>query len=105
MQNIYVHSYKILACILAGTLLLAAEKATKAGVTNPPNIIFIVLDDTGIDQWANFGWTQDLVQRAPVTPVLDAITDAGIKFTPGSGTGAAAKYWTSHPNKSLKKIK
>jgi len=81
MQNIYVHSYKILACILAGTLLLAAGKATKAGVTNPPNIIFIVLDDTGIDQWANFGWTQDLVQRAPVTPVLDAITDAGIKFT------------------------
>ncbi len=33
-----------------------------------------------------------------------AMIDAGIKFTPGSGTGAAAKYWTSNPNKALKKI-
>jgi hypothetical protein len=32
-----------------------------------------------------------------------AMIDAGIKFTPGSGTGAAAKYWTSNPNKALKR--
>ena len=35
----------------------------------------------------------------------DSMIDAGIKFTPGSGTGAAAKYWTSNPNKALKKKK
>ena len=34
-----------------------------------------------------------------------AMIDAGIKFTPGSGTGAAAKYWTSNPDKTKKKKK
>ena len=32
-----------------------------------------------------------------------AMIDAGIRFTPGSGTGAAAKYWTSNPDKTKKK--
>jgi len=67
-------------CILSFSLF-AAVKPPKSGASSSPNILFIVLDDTGIDQWANFGWTEDLVQRAPVTPVLDAITNAGIKFT------------------------
>ena len=62
-------------------LLFAATKPPKNGAKTSPNILFIVLDDTGIDQWASFGWTEDLVQRAPVTPVLDAITNTGVKFT------------------------
>ena len=34
-----------------------------------------------------------------------AMIDAGIKFTPGSGTGAAAKYLTSNPDKTKKNSK
>ena len=64
---------------VVGMSMLGAT-GQKKGDT-PPDIIFIVLDDTGIDQWANFGWTEDLYQRAPDTPVLDAITEAGVKFT------------------------
>ncbi|MBC8203772.1 MAG: sulfatase-like hydrolase/transferase, partial [Planctomycetes bacterium] len=66
------------ALLVIMSMLGATDK--KNGET-PPDIIFIVLDDTGIDQWASFGWTEDLYQRAPDTPVLDAITEAGVKFT------------------------
>jgi hypothetical protein len=71
----------IVRLLLVGIAVVLQFGATMPNDGAPPNIIFIVLDDTGIDQWANFGWTEDLYQRAADTPVLDAITDAGIKFT------------------------
>ena len=39
----------ILASIVLSALLAASEKTKTVDATNPPNIIFIVLDDTGID--------------------------------------------------------
>ncbi|MDP6601075.1 MAG: sulfatase-like hydrolase/transferase [Phycisphaerales bacterium] len=64
----------------AATAVLAMCIPSFAG-SSPPDILFIVIDDTGIDQWASFGWNNDPLQRAPDTPVLDAITNGGVAFT------------------------
>mgnify|MGYP000005748067 FL=1 len=51
----------------------------------------------------HLGDNNEVRMMAAIGGVEMAMIDAGIKFTPGSGTGAAAKYWTSNPNKALKK--
>jgi alanine-glyoxylate transaminase/serine-glyoxylate transaminase/serine-pyruvate transaminase len=53
----------------------------------------------------HLGDNNETRMMAALGAVEMAMIDAGIKFTPGSGTGAAAKYWTSNPNKALKKKK
>lgn len=47
----------------------------------PPNILFVVLDDTGIDtaSWQPFGW--NLAPDAPYMPVMQGIADDAISFT------------------------
>lgn len=52
--------------------------------SDAPNILFIVLDDTGIDtaSWQPFGWTGGgKLPATPVLPVMQAIADDGISFT------------------------
>ncbi|HEY6419162.1 MAG TPA: sulfatase-like hydrolase/transferase [Candidatus Binataceae bacterium] len=44
----------------------------------PQNILFIVMDDVGIDQMASFGWGGPV---PPKLPNLDAIASASVKFT------------------------
>mgnify|MGYP003322774291 CR=1 FL=1 len=46
----------------------------------------------------HLGDNNEARMMAALGAVEMAMIDAGIKFTPGSGTGAAAKYWTSNPN-------
>jgi arylsulfatase A-like enzyme len=52
-------------------------RATRAA-SPPPNILFIILDDVGIDQLAAFNPAAPTAAR---TPNLDAIVKAGVKFT------------------------
>ncbi|MCX6550187.1 MAG: sulfatase-like hydrolase/transferase [Acidobacteria bacterium] len=47
-------------------------------VSRPPNILFIILDDVGKDQLAAFN---PLAPTAALTPNLNAIVAAGVKFT------------------------
>src|SRR5699024_1811662 len=42
-----------------------------------PNILFIVMDDVGIDELDTFGYGGAM---PPATPNLDAIADAGVRF-------------------------
>ncbi len=44
-----------------------------------PNLLFILMDDVGIDQLTSFGFSNPTVPAA--TPNLDALANAGIKFT------------------------
>ena len=44
----------------------------------PPNILFIVLDDVGMDQLRSFN---PLAVTAPDTPNIAAIAAAGVRFT------------------------
>jgi arylsulfatase A-like enzyme len=51
--------------------------AEAARPTNPPNILFIVMDDVGIDQMRVFGYGED---NQPRTPTIDTIALAGVRF-------------------------
>lgn len=43
----------------------------------PPNILFVIMDDVGIDQMESFGYGG---QSAPSVPSIDALADGGIRF-------------------------
>jgi arylsulfatase A-like enzyme len=53
----------------------AGEPAAQA--SNPPNILFIVMDDVGIDQMRVFGYSEN---DQPRTPNIDTIAHAGVRF-------------------------
>ena len=75
----------VLACHLVLVFLLstqtgitdadAAEAAAQA--SGPPNILFIIMDDVGIDQMRVFGYGED---NQPRTPNIDTIAHAGVRF-------------------------
>lgn len=64
-----------LALALAGFAWIAPAAAKPPA--DPPNILFFVLDDVGIDQMKVFGYGGD---SAPRTPNIDAIANAGVGF-------------------------
>ncbi|MEM6930893.1 MAG: sulfatase-like hydrolase/transferase, partial [Myxococcota bacterium] len=59
------------------SLLLLACAPDPDPVPGAPNILLILLDDVGQDGVAAYGVSPD----PPVTPVLDGLADAGIRFT------------------------
>src|SRR5919197_6402086 len=66
---------------LLGAMLwvgLAGAPRKVRAQSRPPNILFIILDDVGIDQLAAFN---PLSPTAPQTPTMNAIINAGVKFT------------------------
>lgn len=70
------------AILAAGAvaLLLAQSPATAQRPTSadaPPNVLMILLDDIGIDQWRAFGFGG---VSAPRTPSLDGIARSGVRF-------------------------
>jgi Sulfatase len=73
----------VVSFVMLASLVLVRSADSRGGppsVSTPrPNILFIVMDDVGIDQLASFGFSQPTVPAA--TPNLDAIASSGIKFT------------------------
>ncbi len=70
-----------------------------AAVSPPPNILLIVVDDLGIDQWKVFGYGGN--NPAP-TPNIDTIANAGVKFhnmwsMPACSNGRAALFTGRYP--------
>ncbi len=71
---------------LVASLALAATVVTAGGLREPaqaaatakPNIIFIILDDVGIDQLKIFNPS---VKRPPLTPNINLIVRNGVRFT------------------------
>ena len=55
-----------------------APTVTPTPTTAPPNIVFIIMDDVGIDQLEAFGLGQGLLAS---TPNLDALAHAGVRFS------------------------
>ncbi len=70
-----------LVTIVVSTLILAGyAQLSEAAVISklpPPNILFFVMDDVGIDQMKVFGYGGD---NPPQTPNIDAVALAGIRF-------------------------
>lgn len=68
----------LLVCLLGsqGSIVLPGlAEAAPAG--DPPNILFIIMDDVGIDQMRVFGYQED---NQPRTPNIDTIAHAGVRF-------------------------
>jgi hypothetical protein len=64
--------------VTSALALFMLTVSSAAVASKAPDILFIVIDDTRMDQWARFGWDANGVQRAPDTPVLDAITSGSV---------------------------
>lgn len=70
--------------ILSGTIAAAATLSLSAHfliataeAEQTPNILFVIMDDAGIDQFSAFGYGG---ASPAVTPTMNTIADAGIKF-------------------------
>ncbi|MCX7563996.1 sulfatase-like hydrolase/transferase [Xanthomonadaceae bacterium XH05] len=66
----------MIACSPAGATIFADGFESSDGGP-PPNILFIVMDDVGIDQMAAFGYGG---LTPPPMPNIEAIAEAGVKF-------------------------
>src|SRR5260370_39519904 len=55
----------------------AMTRPVRAASNQPPNILLIVMDDIGIDQWELFGYGGG---TPAAMPNIDTIAKAGIKF-------------------------
>ncbi|CAM5433512.1 sulfatase-like hydrolase/transferase [Eoetvoesiella caeni] len=51
--------------------------ASSDGSSKTPNIVFVVMDDVGIDQMSSFGYGG---LKAPSMPNMDAVAKAGVRF-------------------------
>ena len=69
-------NYMIVACLLLAAFFFA-EGSAKAAQGNRPNILFIVMDDVGIDQFKSFGYGGD---EPPRTPTMDTVARGGLRF-------------------------
>lgn len=69
----------LLFCSATLSLLPGRALGQTSGSQPPPNILFIILDDVGIDQLATFN--PAAAPTAGLTPTLDAIAAAGVSFT------------------------
>jgi hypothetical protein len=67
---------RLLALLLA--LLFGLTACSSDDEAQAPNILFVIMDDVGIDQMRAFGYGGD---TPPATPNIDRIADAGIRFT------------------------
>jgi arylsulfatase A-like enzyme len=70
----------VVAIVLAGTVGWSNPSAAARPLASaePPNILFIILDDVGMDQLRTFN---PLAVTAPNTPNIAAIAAAGVRFT------------------------
>jgi len=75
-RPVVLTSLALLAALFWVGLAQAPRKVRAQSL--PPNILFIILDDVGIDQLKIFN---PLTPTAPPTPNMDAIASAGVKFT------------------------
>src|SRR5579863_6048441 len=85
-----------LLAIVAGAVV--SEPASAAN-KKPPNILLVVMDDIGIDQWQLFGYGGP---DPAAMPNVAAIAKAGIRFTnlwamPACSNGRAALFTGRYP--------
>ncbi|WP_413905222.1 sulfatase [Candidatus Skiveiella danica] len=82
------------------TLLLASCSGSSTGTApERPNILFVIMDDVGIDQMPSFGYGG---ATPPNMPNIDAVAQAGLRFgntwsMPECSPGRAAMFVGRYP--------
>src|SRR5215510_291074 len=71
--------YALSSLVVCGFIAVASASYGKQPPKPParPNILFVVMDDVGIDQMAIFGYDDD---NQPPTPTIAQIAGAGVMF-------------------------
>ena len=91
--------------LLAACAVLALTSCGGSGGGSgaaPPNILFVIMDDVGIDQMASFGYGS---ATAPPMPNMDAVAAAGVRFRntwsmPECSPGRAAFFVGRFPHRT-----
>jgi len=93
--------HPLLCAWLAASWVAMASPSTAMAQpsTAPPNILFIIMDDVGIDQLQTFGYGG---ATPPATPNITQIADAGIRFRntwsmPACSTSRAVLFGGRYP--------
>ena len=76
MERLIRSSIFGMTIMLAGSTLLFCMPAT-AAKAKKPNVLFVIMDDVGIDQLAALGYGG---VNPPVTPNINTIAEAGVRF-------------------------
>jgi len=93
----------VLAATLSALLLASCGSSgnDSASKDQPPNILFVVLDDLGVDQLSVFGYGGIQEEGRPKTPTIDTLAMAGVRFrnawsmptcTPSRATFFSGRY-------------
>ncbi len=85
--------------LLPALAWIGLASSARAADATPPNILMIVSDDIGIDQWKIFGYGGN---NPASTPNIDTIAEAGVRFhnmwsMPACSNGRAALFTGRYP--------
>ena len=86
-ESVVARSFLVITTALSAAALLAGWGVMPAMSAEKPNILFVMTDDIGIDQYSAFGYGGGVDEQAK-TPTLNALSQSGIRF---------ANTW-SHPS-------
>lgn len=95
--------WRLLAACAALALASCGGGSGSGGqASRPPNILFVIMDDVGIDQMASFGYGGPV---PPSIPNMDAVAAAGVRFRntwsmPECSPGRAAFFVGRFPHRT-----
>lgn len=93
-----VAAVAVTSCKFGGSSSGSSPAAPPAPAAQTPNILFVIMDDVGVDQMSAFGYGGI---EAPVTPSIDTLANAGVRFrntwampecSPGRSTMLTGRY-------------
>ena len=85
--------------VLIGCDLISSSSNSPSTQSRPPNILFVVMDDVGIDQMLSFGYGGN---TPPSMPNMNAVASAGVRFRntwsmPECSPGRASMFVGRYP--------
>lgn len=88
--------------VLAACAVLALTSCGEGGAGSRPNILFVIMDDVGVDQMASFGYGGPV---PPHIPNMDAVAANGVRFRntwsmPECSPGRAAFFVGRFPHRT-----
>ncbi len=76
-RRLVILATAVAGLVLASTAAQADDGSRQGGKVKKPNILFVIMDDIGIDQLSTLGYGGD---TAPPTPTINAIAAQGLRF-------------------------